>query len=1105
MSKIRLLPHGIQSRLLLTLILASLLPLAIGGTVFFSLVNQTISEENFTKAASARDAKAGQIRQYMDFARRQAASMSQTNNVRYAVGEFYGFSYAINQMGPDTDASVRRLRQLFGIDPTPGASAPRSEDQLLREALEYANSHRRFHDGFKEFLAASEFDNLYLVNIDGRVVYSPVKDAYFGQPLPERETMLSGAYGAAMQAQAGVPVFLDFGLDDQTGGFAAYIAVKIELYRNANAAMILRLPADGLARLLADRNAMSLISSRRQVIASTEIEGVLETGADVALPDELLIANGVSTLDRGLIGMPTLSAWSTLAAPSGDWLLVAEIDEKTAFAASRSLRSVILGLGGGAALILALLSFWLSRSMTNPAKSLTRAAEAVAGGALDHAMPAYDSPGEYARLSRAMASMSGELRRQLDLIRDKNSELECHLAEIEDKNAALEEADRMKDQFLANTSHELRTPLNGIIGISETLSAGAMGEFAPAQRSQLDLIALSARRLSRLVDDLLDLYRIREGRMQLDMQPIDVAASARNVLQFTAPILKGEPIIVKVDIPETTPPVQADPVRFEQILYNLVGNAIKFAGDGQIEIGARTVDRDGQTSVAVTVTDTGAGITPEHLDRIFRPLEQEGYAGLSPRRKDGAGLGLAIAQNLTQLMAGQIAVKSEVGKGTEFTLTFPAASGRPDRFDSATRVPLGLHETINAFDSVAPVTPRPDETTAPKILLVDDEPINLQVLRNVLVPRGYRVVEAENGTDALARVAEDTPDLIVLDVMMDGLSGLDVTRQLRRQFSLLELPIILLTARSRVRDIVAGFEVGANDYVTKPFVKDELLSRISTLLQASRAKQKGEENLDLKAEIERRIRIEDALRLTQRRTGQLLEALDDGLICVSPKGKVSFANPAASALLGKRIVAGQTLASDILPPEAMRSPIGPAGSDDIRAPIEMTRDGHVLAVNVFDLLPEAGGGIAVLVSHAERTNDRLVSSVRDAVDSSLSVLTGTGEAEDAQVYRDRIVGVMNDSLALWKAMTGRGKIEFAETSGLWRVSLDKTSLQTRTLDKYLLVETLPDNPRWRDVLRTGEWVLDQGQDDARAPEEAAAIASRLKQTLSDLRKVVPGA
>ena len=541
--------------------------------------------------------------------------------------------------------------------------------------------------------------------------------------------------------------------------------------------------------------------------------------------------------------------------------------------------------------------------MTAPLEALTSGAEAIAAGDHSHDMPAIERPSEFGRLTASFRRMRDAVRDQLELINQKNIQLEQQLRLIEEKNAALQEADRQKDAFLANTSHELRTPLNGIIGISETLSAGAAGDMATAQRNQLQLITFSARRLSRLVDDLLDLYRIRQGRIRLDLQPVHVASSVRNVLQLSEPLFRGEPVTVRVDIPETTPFLLADPVRFEQILYNLLGNAIKVhrpRHDQDICANRR------QVAVSVTVEDTGRGISADDLERMFQPMEQGD--GPAVARSGGAGLGLTIARQLATVLHGELVAESVLGQGSKFTVRLPSAVP----LDPATEphVESGYHETINA-QHPAIVEP-PAAHGAPVILVVDDEPINVQVLRNVLTPQGYHIRTADNGQDAIRLVEREPPDLIVLDVMMPGMTGLEVASRLRERHGLVDLPILMLTARSRTRDVIAGFESGANDYVVKPFIKDELLARVSTLIEARRGRSSAQENVRLRDEVERRVRVEDALRLSQQRMTGLLNSLAAALICINRQGTVTYANRAARTILGRPIELG-TLISTLLP------------------------------------------------------------------------------------------------------------------------------------------------------------------------------------------------
>ena len=1086
---------GIQSLLLLTLLLASALPLALGGMVFFSLVNQNITEETFEKVAFARDSKSSEIRQYLSFAGRQAENLAQSASVRYSVGDFYGFSYALRQGSSDSSEATETLRGILSrgaIDPQTGQLSSEAQDSMLREVVEYANAHRRFHTGFVEFLEGAEFDNLYLVDRRGQIVYSVLHDPYFGRVLPTDDSRLAKVYARLKTAEPDT-VFVDFAFDPTTGQVAAYLAIRVTLYGRSTAALILRLPASGLQELLGASDIMTLVSSNNRVIAASTETG-LQLDSLVAVPNNMREPSGINTFQTGLNGATTLSAWSHLQKPYPKWLIVAEVDQDAAFATSFQLRSAFIYIGLIATAALAVIAFALAKFITSPIRKLATAAGAIADGALDHPLPEYDRPFEYAGLSQAVSQMRRSLRDQVELIREKNNELQTHLRQIEDKNTALEEADRMKDQFLANTSHELRTPLNGIIGISETLETGVMGDLESGQRSQLRLISFSARRLSRLVDDLLDIYRIREGRMRLDLQAVDVAQSLRNVMQLAQPLLHEDPVKISIQTPDALLPALADPMRFEQILFNLLSNAIKHSGQSEIVISAEA-DHDAQPpTINVSIQDHGPGIASDSLERIFHPLEQITATTDRNGRHKGTGLGLTIARNLAALMSGQIVVSSELGQGSIFTLSLPAAK-TTDRLLENYSV-TALPDTQDAIDDRAAIQDAVHKTDAPRILLVDDEPINLQVLCNVLIPQGYMITKCADGAEAIRSVSNHKPDLIVLDVMMPGMSGLEVAKQLRRHYSLLDLPIILLTARGRTTDMIEGFEVGANDYVVKPFVKDELLSRIRTLLEASRAKTRADENTELRDEIERRIQVEDALRLSQRRMSQMLEALDDGLICVDPRGLVTFVNGAAHQIFAATITVGQTNMSDLLPTDVWQNL---TKDDDDTQSQQLDLKGQHWNVQSFDMLPESGAGKAIVVSKLGR--EQFMTTIRDAVDTSpphtgpaLTKSAATPVVRDA--YRERLVQAMTGTLDLWKMITGRGKIDFAETSGIWRVNLDKTSLQTRTLDKYLLIETLPENPRWRDVIKSLNFILAHVKQINPTPEiseQSAALASILDE------------
>ncbi|MDJ0840829.1 MAG: ATP-binding protein [Acidobacteriota bacterium] len=388
----------------------------------------------------------------------------------------------------------------------------------------------------------------------------------------------------------------------------------------------------------------------------------------------------------------------------------------------------------------------------------------------------------------------------------------------------LQKMDRMKDEFLANTSHELRTPINGIIGIVETVLDGHR-EYDEATRANLSMVIEAGRRLTGLVDDILDYSKMESGKLRLNLQPLDLAAQLEAVLTITRPLIETRPIELLNKVPEGLPAVSADPNRLHQVLFNLLGNAGKFTNQGSITITAEVVE----DAVAVHIEDTGIGIPREHLANIFKTFQQIGDS--ATRSQGGVGLGLAITRGLVELGGGRIWVESKAGVGSTFSFTVPVTTEDPT---DTREIPTagGAHLVWAQEGTELPVPSAETILTRDDhlILAVDDEPVNRQVLRNQLTLAGYRTDVVANGHDALKAVEEKEYDLIILDVMMPGISGLEVCASIRKTKSLYELPILMLTARSQLKDFLAGLEAGANDYLTKPFDKRELLARMKTLL-----------------------------------------------------------------------------------------------------------------------------------------------------------------------------------------------------------------------------------------------------------------------------------
>ena len=431
-------------------------------------------------------------------------------------------------------------------------------------------------------------------------------------------------------------------------------------------------------------------------------------------------------------------------------------------------------------------------------------------------------------------------------------EVEQHRQEAE----RLKQIDRMKDEFLANTSHELRTPLNGIIGITESLLEGAGGEVNDITRDNLFMVASSGRRLAHLVDDILDFSKLKNHEIELRLQGVSLRELVEITVALSRPLIQGRKIQLINRVDSDLPRVAADENRLQQILHNLIGNALKFTREGQVSVEAE--ERGGQ--LAITIADTGIGIPQHRLQEIFRSFEQADAS--SAREFGGTGLGLTITQQLVHLHGGTIQVDSEEGQGSRFTFILPLWEGEMDEnLRSSLEAQLSqvrdLSEVLTAppTSSALPGSKEPEDSVpqtkskGARVLCVDDEPVNLQVLENFLRLEGYATKRANDGPECLEILRQGfLPDLILLDVMMPHMTGFEVAEHIRRDFPAHLLPILLVTAKNRVSDLVEGLSSGANDYLSKPFSRDELIARVRTHLNLSRAhtveaenRRKGEE------------------------------------------------------------------------------------------------------------------------------------------------------------------------------------------------------------------------------------------------------------------------
>ena len=407
------------------------------------------------------------------------------------------------------------------------------------------------------------------------------------------------------------------------------------------------------------------------------------------------------------------------------------------------------------------------------------------------------------------------------------------------------EADERKDRFLANTSHELRNPLHGIINIAQTVMDSDSLRGDANNKENMKLLISVGRRMSLLLNDLLDAGRLQENAVQLHRTGVSVKAVVSGVFGMVSFMLEGKAIRLENRIPDGFPPVSADENRLVQIMFNLLHNAVKFTNEGSITVEASAQGRQAR----IVVSDTGIGMDERTLRTIFEPYEQ---GDVAETEYGGIGLGLSISKQLAELHGGELFVRSSPGRGSEFTLTLPLLEGdglpeeaKSEPASAIRRTPafddLSATEAAAAYEPPASVPVDVSRLRQPamdnriRILAVDDDPVNLNVLRGVLSSDGCEVVAVTSGEEALALLPGNEWDLIIADVMMPGMSGYELTRAVRRYYAVSELPVLLLTARNRPEDLEAGFRAGANDYVAKPVNALELRSRTRALSENVRS------------------------------------------------------------------------------------------------------------------------------------------------------------------------------------------------------------------------------------------------------------------------------
>lgn len=406
--------------------------------------------------------------------------------------------------------------------------------------------------------------------------------------------------------------------------------------------------------------------------------------------------------------------------------------------------------------------------------------------------------------SMRLQAQAEELQTQSEELQHQSNELQAQNVELEVQKKQVDDANRLKSEFLSNMSHELRTPLNSIMALSRVLNTQTGEKLTPEEKNYLEIIERNGKLLLSLINDILDLSRIEAGKMDLSIREISMKEITENVVAGLKPLCNNKGITIGYSFPEELPRIQSDEKKVYQIIQNLAGNAVKFTGKGGVTITGKSTPAE----IELTISDTGIGIAGKDLPGIFDEFRQ--VDGSSSRSYEGSGLGLAIARRLANLLGGNIYAESEPGKGSQFHLVLPI---RYEGSQAATEV-TALQGSI------------PAQTQKRTILIVDDEPAVVQLIATTLTRQGFHTVACPNSRMAVEMAEKHQPFAITLDVLMPEIDGWEVLQNLKKNQKTSHIPVIMISVSP---DKDTGFALGAVGYLMKPVRPETLLREVTRL------------------------------------------------------------------------------------------------------------------------------------------------------------------------------------------------------------------------------------------------------------------------------------
>jgi two-component system sensor histidine kinase ChiS len=697
---------------------------------------------------------------------------------------------------------------------------------------------------------------------------------------------------------------------------------------------------------------------------------------------------------------------------------------------------------------------------------------------------------------------------------------------LQEQNQALIKLDEFKDDFLASTSHELRMPLHGIAGLAKSIKHESPSLSDGAQ-NRINLIEATAKRLGNLVNDLLDISSMKHDKLSIQVVPSYLSPLVDSTIQSLSPLIKNKPITLDFHIDADANHVLADEQRLQQILYNLIGNAIKFTEQGFIHIKASRQNN----YVKVEVSDSGIGISSDQLSKALKPFET--IANLVNNDIRGTGLGLAISRMLVELHQGTLKLRSIKGKGTtaEFTLPWVALSSEAETKLSSedlaeqdtkhfeAEVLSTKRLSVDMRDNTSGMLKNNQSSLTKNALIfyADDEEVNRELVTSQLIEAGYQIEVFPDGQALLDTLPHRSPELILLDWMMPGKNGLAVCKEIRQQYDAYHLPIIMLTARHQIHDVLQALDAGANDYLTKPYHEQELTARVYSQVSVKRLMLASIENEQLKSEIQHQKYQKQQLNSSNLRLAEALDASHENIILLNEDLDMVFANVGAKTLLAIDVKASDPLNGDLNALNQADPAINRYIDEASVNQLKMHLNSNQMQSQLTLLLNEGTEAVSASVQTTDSENERFLSLIMHGAGRNpngnnsgnntentqqlLSKLTyelaenrqrmehiesTLGQLSDDSVVspialqiptvdvdsKELMVKALRTALISWERYSHKTKANLAEESHCWRVYIDGATAKTRTLDKYLSVKTLPAKPRWRAVIKTGNYVLD---------------------------------